>query len=102
MKRQILISALAALSLAAAGPVYAAGDMAKGETLAKKCSSCHGKDGKGVKKNPPVVGMSNADFIKAMDDYKSGAKTHKMMNLLSKKLSAEDFEHLAAYYSSLK
>ncbi len=100
MKRQILISALAALSMVAAGAAYAGGDVAKGQTLAKKCSSCHGKDGKGVKKNPPIVGLSADDFAKAMHDYKSGAKKHKMMNILSKKLKDDDIKNLAAYYAS--
>lgn len=102
MKTRILISALAALGLTVAGPAYATGDMAKGEVLAKKCASCHGKDGKGLKDNPPVAGMPTADFVTAMNAYASGAKTHKMMNMFAKKLSEDEIEDLAAYYASLK
>jgi cytochrome c553 len=102
MKRQFLISALAALSLVAAGSAYAGGDLARGKALSKKCASCHGADGKGVKKNPPIVGISAADFAKDLHDYKSGAKKHKMMNILTKKMSDDDIQSLALYYSSMK
>ncbi|MFQ5467118.1 MAG: c-type cytochrome [Kiloniellaceae bacterium] len=107
MKRKILIFAfaamsMAAMSMAAAGSAVAGGDVGKGKTLSKKCAACHGKDGKGVRSNPSVVGISTDEFIKFLHEYKSGAKKHKMMNRMAKKLSDDDIENLAAYYSSLK
>jgi cytochrome c553 len=48
-----------------------------------------------------VVGISEAKFIQAMEDYKSGKRKHKTMNSLSKKLSDGDIANLAAYYASL-
>jgi cytochrome c553 len=84
-----------------AGTAQAAGDAAAGKAKAKSCAGCHGADGKGVKKNPPLAGKDEAAFVAAMNDYKSGAKKHSMMNMLSKKLSDADIANLAAYYSSL-
>ncbi|MDH3595108.1 MAG: c-type cytochrome [Rhodospirillales bacterium] len=101
MMRTWLIAAAAVLALGVAGTAQAAGDAAAGKTKAKSCAGCHGADGKGVKKNPPLAGKDEAAFVAAMNDYKSGAKKHSMMNMLAKKLSDADIANLAAYYSSL-
>ena len=101
MKARWLVIAATALALGVAGSANAAGDAAAGKAKAKSCAGCHGADGKGKKKNPPVVGMSEAKFATAMQDYKSGKRKHKMMNTLSKKLSGGDIANLAAYYASL-
>jgi cytochrome c553 len=102
MKAQWLIVMTTALILGMAGSAYAGGDVAAGTAKAKKCVACHGADGKGKKNNPPLTGTAEADFVKAMADYKTGARKHAMMNALSKKLSDEDIADLAAYYASLK
>lgn len=102
MKREWLLAAVAVVALSLAGPAYAAGDVAAGEAKSKSCAACHGADGKGKQDNPPIAGLPEADFVKDMDDYKSGAKEHKLMNGLAKKLSDEDIANLAAYYASLK
>ena len=101
MKTRWLVIAATALALGLAGSANAAGDAAAGKAKAKSCAGCHGANGKGNKNNPSVVGLSEAKFVKAMQDYKSGAKKHKTMNALSKKLSSKDMANLAAYYASL-
>lgn len=102
MKASFLTVAMTALVFAMAGPAQAGGDVEAGKAAAKKCAGCHGANGEGKKKNPPLAGMAEADFIQAMQDYKSGAKENKTMNRTAKKLSDEDFANLAAYYASLK
>jgi len=101
MKTRWLVIAAAALALGLAGSANAAGDAAAGKAKAKSCAGCHGANGKGKGNNPSVAGMSEAKFVKAMQDYKSGAKKHKTMNALSKNLSSKDMANLAAYYASL-
>ena len=101
MKARWLVIAATALALGVAGSANAGGDVAAGKAKAKSCAGCHGADGKGKKKNPAVVGMSEAKFATAMQDYKSGKRKHKTMNTLSKKLSGGDIANLAAYYASL-
>jgi len=101
MMRTWLIVAAAVLALGMAGTAQAGGDAAAGKAKAKSCVGCHGADGKGVKKNPPIAGKDEAAFVAAMNDYKSGAKKHSMMNMLTKKLSDADIANLAAYYASL-
>lgn len=102
MKMSVLMVAAIALAFAAAGPAQAAGDAAAGMTLAKKCTACHGENGEGKKKNPPIAGMAESNFIQTMADYRAGTKENKSMNRSAKKLSDEDIANLAAHYASLK
>lgn len=102
MKRTWLLAALSVLALTIAGPAAAGGDMAAGKAKAKSCAGCHGADGKGKKDNPAIVGLDEATFADLLTAYKTGTKEHKMMNMLSKKLSDKDIADLAAYYVSLK
>jgi cytochrome c553 len=102
MKRNWLILGLVTLALAFPGAAYAGGDAAVGKAKAKSCAGCHGADGKGKKKNPPLTGFDEAAFAESMAAYKSGAKEHKMMNRLAKKLSDDDIANLAAYYATMK
>ncbi|MCK4869044.1 MAG: c-type cytochrome [Alphaproteobacteria bacterium] len=102
MKMSALLVSAIALAFVAAGPAQAGGDAAAGKTLAKKCSTCHGANGEGKKKNPPLAGMEEGAFIQAMADYKSGAKENKSMKRYATKLSDDDVANLAAYYHSLK
>ncbi|HYP68257.1 MAG TPA: c-type cytochrome [Thiobacillaceae bacterium] len=85
-----------------AGPAHA-GDASAGQAKAEECANCHGEDGKGDSDNPPIAGMAEADFIKVLKDYKSGARTkNKAMIKASAKLSDDDIANLAAYYATLK
>jgi cytochrome c553 len=99
MHRALMILWLTAL---AAGPAGAAGDPAAGKAKATACAGCHGANGQGVPPNPPLAGMSEAQFIQAIDDYKTGKRNNAVMKALSTPLSTQDIENLAAYYASLK
>ena len=92
----------ACLVVGLAAPASAAGDMAAGEKLAAKCSGCHGKAGEGKGKNPPVAGMDAAAHVKALQDYKSGARDNKSMKRAVEKLSDQDMADIAAYYAAMK
>ena len=102
MKASLLLVAMTALVFAASGPARAAGDAAAGEAKAKSCAGCHGANGEGKKKNPPIAGMPESEFVQAMQDYKSGKRDDKSMVRAAKKLSDEDFANMAAYYATLK
>lgn len=102
MKMSALMVSAIALVFVAAGPARADGDAAAGMKLAKKCSTCHGANGEGKKKNPPLAGMEEGAFIQAMADYKSGTRDNKTMVRTAKKLDDEAVANLAAYYHSLK
>lgn len=86
--------------MAFSGAVSAAGDAAAGEQKAAQCSSCHGVNGEGSGDNPKIAGMDQGAFVKAMNDYKSGARKHMMMEMFAKKLSDQDNADMAAYYAA--
>ncbi len=78
-----------------------AGDIDAGKTKASKCAGCHGTDGKGKASNPPVVNLEEGYFVQQLSDYKSGARVHSMMKMMTQGLSDQDMANLAAYYASL-
>ncbi len=100
MKEALLIAGLAVV--VGIGTAQAAGDPAAGKAKSASCAGCHGPTGKGVAPNPAIAGMSEAQFVQAMHDYKSGKRPNPMMKNLASSLSEQDIENLAAYYASLK
>ena len=102
MKRMsFLIAACFALS-AAVTPVQAAGDAAAGKTKAATCAACHGANGEGKDKNPPLAGKPEAQLVQALQDYKTGKRQNGIMKTFTSKLSDSDMADVAAYYASLK
>ncbi len=102
-KKIFFLSLVTIFALTSTGLAFAAGDAAAGEKKATaQCASCHGANGEGVGENPKLAGMDKAKFIKAMNDYKTGAKKHMMMEMFAKKLNDQDNEDLAAFYAAKK
>lgn len=102
MKISQMLPLLAAGALACA-PAYAA-DVAAGKAKAEEvCSDCHGEDGKGDDESPDIVKLSLAEFNKAMEEYRSGARTKEpKMARAAKRLTPDELANLAAYYETLK
>ncbi|MHC1713555.1 MAG: cytochrome c [Solidesulfovibrio sp.] len=76
-----------------AAVAMAAGDAAKGETLAKGCA-CHKSKG-------DLDGKDATALLKKMQAYKDGNGDNKAMVAIMKKQSDQDVADLAAYYASL-
>lgn len=68
---------------------------------APKCAKCHGKQGQGRRKNPPLAGMESVDFIERMSAFKSGLGESKKMIKLARQLSDVEIVELARYYEGL-
>ena len=103
MHRNSWLVLVASALVALAFPAQAAGDVESGKTLAdKQCAACHGPLGEGKGKNPPLAGLDEGAHVAAMQDYKSGARKHAMMEKLATKLSDQEIADMAAYYASLK
>lgn len=101
MNRALLITgAVVLLGISNIG--MAKGDAAAGKAKAGACAGCHGANGEGKAPNPPLAGKSEDAIEHALEDYKSGKRTNAVMKSFAAKLSKEDIENLAAYYSSLK
>ena len=82
--------------------VQAAGDVQAGKAKAASCGACHGANGQGVPPNPALAGLSEAQLLQDMQDYKSGKRNNAIMKGLMGPLSDQDMANLAAYYASLK
>ena len=99
---RVVLSA-AALSLLAVTGNVSAGDAAAGKAKSAVCAGCHGAAGISVIPNyPNLAGQKEAYLVKAMKDYKSGARSDPTMKAMATPLSDDDIANLAAYFSSLK
>lgn len=104
IKHNALRIALLAALTAAALPAFAAkGDAAAGEKKSQVCQACHGKDGNGVPNMnmyPRIAGQYADYIVKALKDYKSGARNNPIMAGFAGTLSEQDMHDLAAYFAS--
>lgn len=88
-------------SLSAAGPAWARGDAAAGAQKAQEvCASCHGLDGNSPNPMYPRLAGQYPDYlVKALQDYKSGARKNAIMSGFVANLSQRDMENLAAHFA---
>jgi cytochrome c553 len=96
---RILIAAAAAGALAGSA---AAGDVKAGRQKALQCQTCHGLDGMAkLPEAPNLAGQSEAYLVKALKDFRSGARKNDVMSLVIATLSDADIADLAAYYAAI-
>jgi cytochrome c553 len=96
MKKILIIAAALAVSAEAC-----AGDPAAGREKSKACAACHGENGVSQAPDfPKLAGQYNDYLVRALSDYKSGARKNPIMAGQVANLKPEDIADLAAYYSS--
>jgi len=84
---------------------HARGDAKSGEAKAAQvCAACHGPDGnKPSAPDQPVLAGQYYDYlVRALTDYKSGARSNGIMKGFAGQLSKQDIEDLAAWFSTQK
>jgi cytochrome c553 len=101
-KRYGLLAVTTALVLSASA--WAGGDPVRGRARAQMCEGCHGiADYRNAYPHVypvPKIGEQQAAYIvKALQDYKSGARKHLPMRGIAATLSDQDMADLAAYYA---
>jgi cytochrome c553 len=99
-----LSASAALLALLSMSPAVSAADRAAGQAKADAvCAACHGKDGNTpVDPSYPKLAGQYSDFlVRALSDYKSGARKNAIMAGQVQALSKADIENLAAYYAGL-
>lgn len=100
MNRHLIITA-ACLALFATGQAYAVDIEAGKKKAAEVCAACHGADGSSPTSAYPKLAGQHADYIvKALSDYKSGARKDPIMGGMTAPLSPQDIENVAAYFAS--
>jgi cytochrome c553 len=98
----IIASSILFYSIAAV-PSLATGDSKAGRKKALECQTCHGLDGVSkLPEAPNLSGQVETYLVKALNDYKSGARTNEMMSLVAAALSDGDIADLAAWYASIE
>lgn len=98
MKKILILAAAMALSATAS-----AADPVAGKEKAKACAACHGENGVSQAPDFPKLAGQHQDYlVRALNDYKSGARKNAIMAGQVANLKREDIADLAAYYSSLQ
>ena len=103
MKRLVLVFVGLVLAASAQPAAAAAGNAEAGKKKAALCQTCHGMDGMSkLPEAPNIAGQNPIYLVRALGDYKSGARKNEMMSVIIEQLTPEDINDLAAYYSSIK
>lgn len=95
-KKLILLTASAALLSANAFAVP------RGELLASTCTSCHGPGGKSKGAIPSLAGLDKAYFVKAMQNFKSGALPSSVMKKHAAGYTDAEYEQMGEFFAKLK
>ena len=96
------------LALCASLPLQAQdGNAEAGKLKTQMCEGCHGIPGYRtaypvVFRVPKLGGQDAGYIVKALQDYRSGARKHPSMDAIAGSLSDRDMTDLAAYYASAK
>lgn len=80
----------------------AAGEVESGRQKSQMCQACHGPDGNGSGDGQyPRLAGQHADYLlKALQDYKSGARENAIMAGFVAALDKKDMQDLAAFYAA--
>ena len=98
----LVLSVATALVLSASA--WAGGDAVRGKARAQMCEGCHGITDyrtayPQVYPVPKIGNQEPAYIVKALQDYKTGARKHPSMRGIAATLSDQDMADLAAYYA---
>jgi cytochrome c553 len=98
------VLALAALTVACSAKVVADDRVAQAPLNVSMCKGCHGSPGyhnafPEVYSVPKLGGQESAYLVKALQDYRSGARKHATMRSIAAPLSDQQIAALAAYYA---
>lgn len=73
----------------------------RGATLAQQCAICHGPTGVSRADSPNLAGQYASVIYKQLRDFKDGVRVNAVMSPFAVKLTEQDMQDLAAYYSYL-
>lgn len=92
-----------ATSFSLGSSIAGAADASAGKTKSAACAACHGVDGNSAAPDFPRLAGQHPDYlVKALTDYKSGARKNPIMAPMAAPLSGQDMEDIAAFYSRQK
>jgi cytochrome c553 len=101
-KAVVMTAAVAGLTSIAMSSSAADINAGKAKAVAA-CISCHGADGnKTIDPSYPKLAGQHKDFlVRALMDYKSGARKNAIMSAQAAQLTKADMQNISAYFASL-
>jgi sulfide dehydrogenase cytochrome subunit len=93
--RRLLAAAIGSASITAA--VVASAEPPAG---AASCSGCHAVSARVMSPVPRLVGLDPAQIVKAMREFRSGARTGTVMDRIAKGFTDEEIQAIAAWYAA--
>ena len=73
-----------------------------GEAIAHTCAACHGTRGQlGDEAFMPLAGMPRTQFVRTMQDFRSGARPSTLMGHVADGFTDADLQALGTYFESL-
>jgi cytochrome c553 len=86
--------------MAVSGSAYAKGDPDAGRSKSGVCVACHGLTGVSPTDAwPNLAGQGYTYLVNQLKAYRDGTRKEPMMDTVAKRLSDQDIDDLAAYYS---
>jgi cytochrome c553 len=78
------------------------GDVASGQARAVTCHACHGGSGmQTAPRTPGLAGQSHLYIAKQLRDFRDGRRSDPVMGPLSKSLTNDEIDDIAAYFETL-
>ena len=101
---------IAAVSVLLCAPLYAADvpapatlPQATGEMMGNTCAGCHGTHGRlSDSACVPLAGMKESTFIKAMTEFRSGARPATLMGHVARGYNDEQIKAMAEFFAKVK
>jgi len=99
--RKLLFLLVASVFICISTVSYAQGNRTAGSEKARHCQVCHGVGGRSTNETYPVLAGQHSKYIeKQLRAFKTGTRKDPIMNGMASKLSDQDIEDVAAYFSS--
>ena len=93
---------LAALAAALWSACVPAEQVPPGRAKAQACQPCHGPLGISVAPDAPhLAGQPQPYLVQQLRAFRSGKRSHEVMNVVAKPLTDADIEELSAWYASI-
>lgn len=74
-----------------------------GEAMAATCAACHGTHGKlGTVEYMPLAGMAEKEFVRAMQDFRSGKRHSTLMGHVANGFSDNEIRAMAKVFANVK
>ena len=73
------------------------------QVIAATCMACHGPGGKSQSERmPSLAGLQASEFMKAMQEFRSGEREASIMKRHAAGYTDAEFEAMATYFADLK